>query len=145
MTATTSLHATSVAIGGRAVLLTGASGAGKSDLALRLIDRGATLVSDDYTIVTADGAALVADAPATIAGRIEIRGVGIVSRPFAGRVPVALIVDLDRPARRMPEPALSQICGIVIPTIGLHGLEPSAPIKVEAALLLHGLAASCSL
>ena len=70
MTAPVTLHATAVALGGWAVLLTGPSGAGKSDLALRLIDRGAELVADDYTMLVHDGAQLVAGSPATIAGRM---------------------------------------------------------------------------
>ena len=67
------LHVSSVAIGGRAVLIAGASGHGKSDLALRLIDRGAKLISDDYTIVEAKDGRLWASPPATIAGKIEVR------------------------------------------------------------------------
>ena len=67
------IHASTVAIEGRAVMIVGPSGAGKSDLALRLIDRGATLVADDYTNLSRDGDTLVASAPATIAGRIEVR------------------------------------------------------------------------
>ena len=67
-----------MAIDGRAVLIAGPSGAGKSDLALRLIDRGFTLVSDDQTIVKRDGDRLLASAPPTIAGKLEIRGIGIV-------------------------------------------------------------------
>ena len=72
------LHASTVAIDGRAVLIPGPSGSGKSDLALRLLDRGFTLVSDDQTIVRRDGERLIASAPPTIAGKLEIRGVGIV-------------------------------------------------------------------
>ena len=71
------VHGTSVASDGRAVLLTGRSGAGKSDLALRLLDRGFKLVSDDQTILGKTKAVLVATAPATIAGRMEVRGLGL--------------------------------------------------------------------
>lgn len=140
---TETVHATSVAIGGRAVLIFGRSGAGKSDLALRLIDRGATLVSDDYTILEALDGALLAAPPPTIAGKMELRGVGIIELPHASFVPSALIVDLDHDPDRLPEPGTRAIAGIAIPMIGLHGLEPSAPIKVEKALLLHGLASPC--
>ncbi len=90
------LHASTVATAGRAVLLTGPSGAGKSDLALRLLDRGFTLVSDDQTIVKRAGDRLVASAPPTIAGKLEIRGIGIVDMDAVDNVPVALIVELDR-------------------------------------------------
>ena len=72
------IHASTVAIGSRAVLITGPSGCGKSDLALRLLDRGFELVSDDQTIVKRDGDRLVATAPPNIAGKLEVRGIGIV-------------------------------------------------------------------
>lgn len=137
------LHASCVAIGGRAVLIAGPSGAGKSDLSIRLVDRGALLVSDDYTELRADGARLLATAPATIAGRIELRGVGIVTRPYVREVPVALLIDLGCAPERMPEPVKRLIEGIAIPAIGLNGLEPSAPIKVEAALASFGLPFPC--
>jgi serine kinase of HPr protein (carbohydrate metabolism regulator) len=135
------VHASCVAIGGRAVLISGPSGSGKSDLALRLIDRGAVLVSDDYTVLEVRGGALLASPPETIAGRIEVRGVGIVEQPFVTALPVALLIDLARPPERMPEPASVVIAGAAVPAIGLSALEASAPIKVEAALTSHGLAA----
>jgi serine kinase of HPr protein (carbohydrate metabolism regulator) len=135
------VHASCVAIGGRGVLISGPSGSGKSDLALRLIDRGAVLVSDDYTVLEVREGIVFASPPETIAGRIEVRAVGIVERPYAEGVPVALLVDLARPPERMPEPAAAQIAGVAVPAIGLSALEGSAPIKVEAALTLHGLAA----
>jgi serine kinase of HPr protein (carbohydrate metabolism regulator) len=134
------VHASCVAIGGRAVLIHGPSGSGKSDLALRLIDRGAVLVSDDYTALEVRGGALLASPPKTIAGKIEVRGVGIVERAFAAEVPVALLVDLGRAPERMPEAVTDALAGILLPCIGLSALEASAPIKVEAALLVHGLA-----
>lgn len=137
------LHACCVAIDGRGVLVTGASGSGKSDLTLRLIDRGAKLVSDDYVRLEADAGTLIAAAPAIIAGKIEIRGVGIVERPFATQAPIALLVDLDQAPERLPIPDRRELLGIAIPSIGLNGLEPSAPIKLEAALLLHGLPLPC--
>ena len=129
------LHATSVVIDGRAVLIEGPSGAGKSDLALRLIDRGATLISDDYTLVRRDGERLIASAPATIAGKIEVRGIGIVDMPFVGDVPVALIVSLGEDVARMPLDDESRaILDIAVPVVRLLGHEASAPIKVELAL-----------
>jgi len=133
------VHASCVAIGGRAVLIAGPSGSGKSDLALRLIERGASLVSDDYTILEADFGRLLASPPETIAGRIEVRGVGIIERPHVEAVPVALLVDLARFAERMPEPLAVEFGGVAVPAIGLSALEASAPLKVEAALHLHGL------
>src|SRR6476646_3853379 len=88
------LHASTVAIDGRAVLITGPSGTGKSDLALRLLDRGFTLVSDDQTVVKRDGDRLLASPPPTIAGKLEIRGIGIVDMDNLTDMPVALIVEL---------------------------------------------------
>jgi hypothetical protein len=136
------LHVSAVAIGGRAVLIAGASGHGKSDLALRLIDRGAKLISDDYTIVEAKHGRLWASPPATIAGKIEVRGIGILSFPPPETpVPVGLLVDLDAEPERLPDPATTIVSGQTVPTIALHALEASAPIKLEAALDLFGLPA----
>ena len=134
------VHTSCVAIGGRAVLIGGRSGRGKSDLALRLIDRGAELVSDDYTFVKRVGGALIASPPDTIAGKLEVRGVGILEYPPARDVPVVLFVDLDAEAERLPQSGEKRmVAGVALPVIGLGALEPSAPIKVEAAVRLHGL------
>ncbi|BAV65882.1 HPr kinase [Sphingobium cloacae] len=139
--ASQTLHATSVAIGGRAVLLQGPSGAGKSDLALRLIDRGAVLVSDDYTILTAEGGRLIASAPATIAGRMEVRGIGVVDMPHRDGAPVALIAHLGEGTERLPvEGESRRLAGIDIPLVHIAALEASAPVKVELALKAMGRA-----
>lgn len=136
------IHASCVAIGGRAVLIGGRPGTGKSDLALRLIDRGALLVSDDYTQVRRVAGDAVATAPATIAGRIEVRGVGIAELPSAQDVAVALFVDLDLAPDRLPEPGETRvIAGASVPVLRVAGLEASAPLKVEMALRLIGLSA----
>lgn len=135
------VHASSVAIGGRGVLIGGRPGMGKSDLAFRLIDRGALLISDDYTIVRRVKGVALAAAPATIIGKIELRGVGIVELETAQEVPVALIVDLDERPERQPEPGETRlVAGVAIPVLRLAGLEASAPLKVEAALKLFGRA-----
>lgn len=133
------VHASCVAIGGRAVLLAGASGCGKSDLALRLIDRGAALVSDDYTSLVERGARLFASAPPTITGKIELRGVGVVETPPLAEAPVCLLVDLDAPVERLPEQRLVPLLGLAVPAVALAALEASAPIKVERALDIFGL------
>ncbi len=133
------VHATAVAIGERAVLLLGKSGSGKSDLALRLIDRGAVLVADDQVALTVEDGVLVAAAPPTIAGLIELRGVGIVPERAVAAVAVALAVDLDAPPERLPEPAERVFAGIALPVVALNAFELSAPIKVERALTEHGL------
>lgn len=133
------LHAGCVAIGGRGVLIAGRSGAGKSDLAMRLIDRGAMLVADDYVQLRREGERLIASPPEAIKGKIELRGVGLLTLPFEAEAFVALLVDVDVDVERLPEPAPRELCGLAIPALGLNALEPSAPIKVEAALSLHGL------
>jgi serine kinase of HPr protein (carbohydrate metabolism regulator) len=129
------LHASCVAIDGRAVLIEGRSGSGKSDLALRLIDRGARLVSDDYTVLVRERDRLLAQPPATIAGKIEVRGIGIVDMPHGERVPVALVVCLSEQVERMPdEGEIRTIAGVVVPMITLNARETSAAIKVGLAL-----------
>ena len=129
------VHASCVALGGRAVLLAGRPGAGKSDLTLRLIDRGAVLVSDDYTELRRGDGRLLARAPATIAGKIEMRGVGIVEMDTAADVPVCLYADLDRAPERLPEAAAIRLAGEEIPRIAIAALEASAPLKLEQALV----------
>lgn len=131
----TTIHATTVAIGGRAVALRGASGAGKSDLALRLIDRGAVLVADDRTLVRSEGATAYASAPAVIAGQLEVRGLGIVAQPVAGATPLALVVDLGV-EERMPEPRYERIGSALVRAITLDSRPASAAIKLELALRL---------
>ena len=131
------VHASCVAIDGAAILIGGRSGRGKSDLALRLIDRGHQLVSDDYTLVRRKDGQLLASPPETIAGKIEVRGVGIVEFPAQRDVPVALMIDLDLEPTRLPDPGEQRLlAGVAIPALGLAALEASAPLKVEAALAL---------
>ena len=86
---------------------------------------------------------LVATAPPNIAGKIEVRGVGLLDFPAEADVPVGLFVDLDRDAERLPEAGETRmLAGLAVPVIALAALEPSAPIKVEAALRLFGLDAT---
>ena len=134
------IHASTVASGGRAVLITGKSGSGKSDLALRLIDRGFALVSDDQTIVRRDGDRLIATAPATISGKIEIRGIGIVDMVPAGEAHVALVVELASDLTRLPDDGRErQILGIAVPLIAVDAMTASAAAKVVLALDHLGL------
>jgi serine kinase of HPr protein (carbohydrate metabolism regulator) len=130
---TAPVHATCVAIGGRGVLILGESGAGKSDLAMRLIDRGARLVSDDYTRLENDAGALVASAPGTIAGKMEVRGLGIVTMPYQDRATIALAVRLGV-EERMPDAATLTLAGVAVPQVTIDPRAPSAPIKVEWAM-----------
>ena len=128
------IHATTVAIGGRGVLIAGPSGSGKSDLALRLIDRGAVLVADDRTRVWRDGDRLFAGAPATISGKLEVRGLGIVEMEWTSGVPVALCVLLGGELDRLPSPRTRMIAGVDLPELLLDPRPAAAPIKVELAL-----------
>ena len=134
----TRLHASAVAIDGRGVLILGASGSGKSSLALRLIDRGATLIADDQVALRARDGRLHADALAPIYGKLEVRGVGIVDCD-AVAAPIALAVDLERTPERLPEPWATSIDGVEVPTLALAPFDADAPIKVELALKRFGL------
>ena len=112
------VHGAAVAVAGRGVLILGGSGSGKSALALAMIGRGAALVADDRVILERRGGALVARAPATIAGLIEARGVGILRLPALAEAPLVAVVDLDRPAAaRMPQPVTITHLGIGIELI----------------------------
>ncbi len=110
------IHATAVALGPRAVLIRGASGAGKSALGLQLMAHGAELVADDRTELRAEGGRVIVRAPAAIAGLIEARGMGILRAVPRGQAAVALVVDLDRVAGdRMPQVRKTSLLGIDLP------------------------------
>jgi serine kinase of HPr protein (carbohydrate metabolism regulator) len=134
------LHASTVALDGRAVLICGPSGSGKSDLALRLLDRGFRLVSDDRTIVRKDGSKLIASAPETIKGKLEVRGVGIVEMESVSDIPLAMVVELTSDIERLPEDDRERlIMGTGIPMIRVDAMTASAPSKVAVALDQLGL------
>ena len=134
------IHATCVDYQGCGVLITGASGSGKSDLALRLImDKGATLVADDRTDVFARDEELYASCPDTISGLIEVRGIGICKFPLCPETSVKLVVELvsdSRKTERLPQEVTDCICGLNIKKIILCGFEASAPDKVILACRL---------
>lgn len=121
-------------------MIEGRSGSGKSDLALRLIDRGAILVSDDYTVARRKGELLLASPPDTIAGKIEVRGLGVIDMDYLADQAVALVVQLFDSVDRMPlDPDVRVIAGISVPVMKIAPLEGSAPIKVEMAMEKFGL------
>jgi len=133
------IHASCIAVGRHGVLLLGASGSGKSDLALRLIDQGAVLVADDRTILYMEKGLLHARAPASIKGLLEVRGLGIVKLQSRANVRVSLAVRLGRETARLPAPRfyeppqpLSPKSGV--PEILLNGRRASAPAKIRTAL-----------
>ncbi|HYM31428.1 MAG TPA: HPr kinase/phosphatase C-terminal domain-containing protein [Candidatus Cybelea sp.] len=136
----TLVHASAVALDGQAALIRGPSGSGKSDLALRLLDAGWRLVADDQVALTVEAGVLRAAAHPRLAGRLEVRGIGIVRVPHLGEAPVVLVVDLVAPAEveRLPEAAAVTIEGVSLPSIRLAPFEVSAAAKLKFALRAAG-------
>ncbi|MCW5732066.1 MAG: HPr kinase/phosphatase C-terminal domain-containing protein [Alphaproteobacteria bacterium] len=130
------VHASCVDLGGAAVILRGPSGAGKSDLALRLIDGGGLLVADDQVRLHANGGMLMARAPETIRGQLEVRGVGILAVPSTPVARVALVADLvpAEQVERLPDPAWTELAGIRLPLLLIAPFEVSAAAKIRFAM-----------
>jgi HPr kinase/phosphorylase len=143
------VHGTCVALGQRGALLRGPSGCGKSDLALRflfLARRGAAvrealaLVADDQVVLTRDGGRVLAAAPESIRGKLEVRGVGIVAVKALAQCELALVVDLVRPeeVERLPGDLRERLAGVELPLLRLAPFESSAPIKLALAVAHAG-------
>jgi HPr kinase/phosphorylase len=140
------VHGTCIALGPRAALLRGPSGSGKSDLALRflfLARRGPAaleppaLVADDQVIVRWDNDRVLASAPQSIAGQMEVRGVGIVTLKQVPETELVLVVELagDDLVERLPENnTTTRVAGVDLPLLRLAPFEASAPIKLALAL-----------
>jgi HPr kinase/phosphorylase len=131
------IHASAIALHNQAILIRGPSGAGKSDLALRLIDEGATLICDDYVEVEKLGGQIWAHAPKTIAGLIEVRGLGLLSQPFISGIEVKLICDLCNASEieRMPDPAeYETLFGVSVPKMNVDYAAASTPARIRLAL-----------
>jgi HPr kinase/phosphorylase len=122
------MHGSCVSRDEDAVLVLGASGSGKSDLVLRLLSCGFELVADDQVTIT-DG---VASGPVELAGLLEVRGLGIVRLPYRARARLVLVVELDRPADRMPLPV--NHAKLNLPVVYIDASAPSAPERVALAL-----------
>src|SRR3990170_183974 len=143
-------HATAIAVGTRTVLIRGPSGSGKSDLALRclslspsqLIPHPVRLIADDQVVLTRNQLNLSATAPATIIGKLEIRGLGIVNLDPVHNGNVVLIADLVERSDfvRLPDPwPVAKILGLAVPLLRICSDEASAHIKVAAAVNMPGL------
>lgn len=130
------VHGTTVLVDDHGVLIRGREGAGKSDLALRLIDGGAVLVADDQTRVFPEDDSVMASVPAAIAGLIECRGVGLVRLDHRSPVRLALVIDLMPPEQveRLPMPASVDYFGLAVPLLRLDPFTASAAAKVRLAV-----------
>jgi len=134
---------TCIAFGEEAVLFRGPSGSGKSDLALRCIEKGADLISDDQTILCRKNKKIIASAPRTIAGKLEVRGIGIVEFPYREDASLVLVLDLinEGASERLPKIDFVDYFDIKIPNLRILSFESSAVEKVSLALrLVKGLA-----
>lgn len=129
------IHGTAVVLDGYGILFCGPSGVGKSDLALRLLDRGARLIADDRCDLRRRAGRLFASAPAAIAGRLEVRGLGIVEVSAMDEAALDLVVDLvcreDVP--RLPDPAFRTYLGLPLPLLRLAPFDASTPAKLALA------------
>jgi HPr kinase/phosphorylase len=121
------IHASCAAREGHGVLLIGPSGSGKSDLLLRLLDRGFDLVADDRVDLDAG----VASVPAALAGLLEVRGLGVIHLPYIATAPVVLAVALGQGARL---PVASTHADSGRPLVYVDPANPSAPQRVALAM-----------
>lgn len=132
------IHATLIAYKGKGILFSGKSGSGKSDLALRFIlEHGAELVADDRVDVFTVDYCLFGSSPKEIAGKLEVRGVGIASFPFIEKSPISLFVELVDDIKqidRLPEYQETELLDIRIPKLTLFPFESSAICKIIAKI-----------
>ena len=137
----TLLHrASCVAIAGRAILIEGAPGSGKSSLALALIDRGAVLIGDDGVTLKVRGGKLYASPPPNIAGLFEVRNLGLLEFPTVADLPIALVVRLDLAAERFIDAAEQvELGGVALPMVRLWPGGEVLALKVELAVERFGL------
>lgn len=130
------IYGSCVAIRGAGVLLLGASGRGKSDLALRLMDGGAELVADDQVAVTQEGHDVVARPAPKLEGLLEVRGVGIMTLPYVAQVGLKLAVMLvaREEVERMPDEQFFGCAGEQLPLLSLHAFDASTEVKIRMYL-----------
>jgi HPr kinase/phosphorylase len=141
------VHATTISLNGRGVLIRGASGAGKSSLALAVLETPGTglsaqmikasLVSDDQTELTLLDGVVYASAPAPLEGLLEIRGQGLVTVDFLRNIPLCLVVDLKPVAEieRMPraDAMFTEILGVTFPCLAIDTAAPAAASRLRVA------------
>lgn len=133
-------NASAVAIGDRALAIEGPPGSGKSSLALALMDRGAVLIGDDAVSLTREGERVIASPPPNIAGKIELRGVGIFDVAVAPALPLALVLSLGVGGERLPERAsCRELLGLTIPCLPFYPGSIAPAVRAEWALARHGL------
>ncbi|MBS7788859.1 aldolase [Roseococcus sp. SDR] len=138
------LHGSCAALAGEGVLILAPPGGGKSDLVLRLIGQGWTLVADDQVMLEAEQGLLRASPPPSLAGRMEVFGLGLLERLPWQTAPLRLVAQLAPRAEvaRLPEPARWSALGLELPALRLDGAAPSAPDLLRRALdVLAGRAA----
>ena len=129
------MHSSSIVIDDNGVLILGDSGSGKSDLALRLIDNGATLISDDVSICKKNLNNIYLYCPPEIKGLLEVREIGIITVPFVERIKLKLVVNLkSKNNKRFPEDNYFKILGIKVPLINIDGKNSSAVAKIKVKL-----------
>ncbi len=129
------IHSSSVVLDDNGVLILGSSGSGKSDLALRLIDAGATLVSDDISICKKKSNDVYLYCPSETKGLLEVREIGIITVPFVERIKLRLVVKLTSKSNdRIPKTNILRILGIKFPLLKIDGRNPSAVVKVKVKL-----------
>jgi len=132
------VHGTAVKLNNKGLLIKGCSGSGKSDLALRLINEGAVLISDDQVIVKQVGECVEMAPPKQLQGLLEVRGIGIIKVPYDARCHLEMIVELRARGDidRLPEAEIEEYFGVSLPKIRLHAFDHSTPLKID--LMLNG-------
>ena len=136
------VHATCIAFDGKAILLRGSPGSGKSDLAIRALAEGARLIADDQVVLTSDGETVQASAPDALRGMIEVRGLGIIRVESDPKAPVALVADLSDPQttaaemiERIPYRRDCTVMGVTLPWFKIAPFQASAVSKLRLALI----------
>lgn len=136
-TAHSLIHANAVSFQGAGILLLGNSGSGKSDLSLRLIDQGGVLISDDYTSLSFQASTLCASPPENIAGKLEVRGIGIIDLPYKHNHPLHLVIMLCKNYERLPEPDYFIFQEHQLPKFTLNPFEISVINKIKLLINMY--------